>query len=410
MRFSLPDLDVFAINANAGTPAQTATFAGVGTVLFNMVTNPVSGKVYVSNTDARNEVRFEGPGDFASTTVRGHLHESRITVLDGANVLPRHLNKHLNYATVPSPAADKAKSLATPVGMAVTLNGQTLYVAAFSSSKVGVFNTAQLETNTFTPNAANQIVVTGGGPSGLVLDEARSRLYVFTRFDNALSVINTATASEIAHLPVYNPEPTSVKTGRPVLYDAQATSSNGEASCASCHIFGDFDSLGWDLGNPDDTVLNNPNPIRLNVGPNRTSTRMKGPMTTQSLRGHGEPRADALARRPHRRQRSRRRRAGRGSGVQEVHRRVRGPAGPQRPDQQRRHAEVHRLHPAGDVSPESDPQPRQQPLHRGLGGPGRLLRSRHRYRLRTAMAVTSSTRRAGSSARTARPRSRTRRR
>ena len=63
VRFTLPDNDVFAINANAGTPAQTAFFAGVGTVLFNMVANPVSGKVYVSNTDARNEVRFEGPGD-----------------------------------------------------------------------------------------------------------------------------------------------------------------------------------------------------------------------------------------------------------------------------------------------------------------------------------------------------------
>src|SRR5262249_24341332 len=62
VRFSLPDLDVFAINANAGTPAQTASFAHVGTILFNMVTNPVSGKVYVSNTEAHNEARFEGPG------------------------------------------------------------------------------------------------------------------------------------------------------------------------------------------------------------------------------------------------------------------------------------------------------------------------------------------------------------
>ncbi len=284
VRFSLPDLDVFAIDANAATPAQTASFAGVGTVLFNMVTNPASGKVYVSNTDAKNEVRFEGPGDFANTTVLGHLHETRITVLDGANVLPRHLNKHLDYGVVPTPAADKAKSLATPLGMAVTSNGQTLYVAAFGSSKVGVFNTAQLEANTFTPNAASHITVSGGGPSGLVLDEARSRLYVFTRFDNALSVVNTATASEVAHLPVYNPEPASVKIGRPVLYDAQATSSNGEASCASCHIFGDFDSLAWDLGNPDDTLLNNPNPIRLDIGP-KDFHPMKGPMTTQSLRG-----------------------------------------------------------------------------------------------------------------------------
>src|SRR5690242_7009960 len=39
VRFSLPDDDVFAINA--GTLATTQTFSGVGTVLFNMAVNPV---------------------------------------------------------------------------------------------------------------------------------------------------------------------------------------------------------------------------------------------------------------------------------------------------------------------------------------------------------------------------------
>src|SRR5262245_17799443 len=287
VRFSLPDLDVFAIDANASTPHQTASFGDFGTVLFNMVVNPANAKVYVSTTDARNEVRFEGPGIFVGSTVRRHLHEARITVLDGANVLPRHLNKHLDpiYDVHPTPTTEKAKSFAIPTGMAVTSNGQTLYVAAFGSSALGVFNTAQLEADTFTPTAANHIALSGGGPSGLVLDEAHGRLYVFTRFDNGISVVNTAApGAEIAHLPVYNPEPASVKNGRPVLYDAVLTSSNGEASCASCHIFGDFDSLAWDLGNPDDSVLNNPNPIRL-PGPNPDFHPLKGPMTTQSLRG-----------------------------------------------------------------------------------------------------------------------------
>ena len=66
----------------------------------------------------------------------------------------------------------KDASLATPLGMAVTSDGATLYVAAFGSSKVGVFDTAELENDTFTPSAAAHIAVTGGGPSGLVLDEA----------------------------------------------------------------------------------------------------------------------------------------------------------------------------------------------------------------------------------------------
>ncbi|MDX2166517.1 MAG: hypothetical protein SF182_05615, partial [Deltaproteobacteria bacterium] len=260
VRFNLPDHDVFAIDATANPPAQLAGAAGsfdsVGTVLFNLAVNPAHpSRVYVTNSEAFNEVRFEGPGVFGGSTVRGHLHEARITVLDGTSVTPRHLNKHLDYNTVPSPPGDAAKSLSTPTGMAVSSDGATLYVAAFGSGAVGVFDTAQLEADTFTPSAASHIALSAGGPSGLVLDEGRDRLYVLTRFDNAISVVDTDTASEIAHIAVHNPEPASVVAGRPFLYDAAFTSSNGEASCAVCHVFGDFDSLAWDLGNPDDPVV-----------------------------------------------------------------------------------------------------------------------------------------------------------
>jgi DNA-binding beta-propeller fold protein YncE len=290
VRFSLPDKDVFAINAASNPPVETAFFTGVGTVLFNMVVNPNNGKVYVSNTEARNEVRFEGPGGGGST-VRGHLHEARITVLSGGTATPRHLNKHIDYSIVPSPGGTKEKSLATPVEMVVDSTGSTLYVAAFGSSKVGVFDTNELENDTFVPDSANHIVVSGGGPTGLVLDEMRDRLYVLTRFDNGIAVIDTVSRTQVDQVALHNPEPFSVVNGRPFLYDAFHTSSNGEAACASCHIFGDFDSLAWDLGNPDDEVLINPNPI--NVGnplpqffPSMQDFHpLKGPMTTQSLRG-----------------------------------------------------------------------------------------------------------------------------
>jgi YVTN family beta-propeller protein len=286
VRFSLPDKDVFAINANANPPAQTGTvFTGVGTILFNMVVNPVSGNVYVTNTDAHNEVRFEGPGVFGGSTVRGHLHEADITVLSGSAVMPRHLNKHIDYSVVPSPKSVGQKSLAIPVGMAVSSDGSTLYVTAFGSSKIGIFNTTALENDSFVPDTANQIAVSGGGPSGVVLDEARGHLYVLTRFDNSVKIVDPTLRKEIGQVALHNPEPASVVQGRHFLYDAAYTSSNGEAACASCHIFGDFDSLGWDLGDPDNSVLNNPNPFRVGPIGDPDFHPMKGPMTTQSLRG-----------------------------------------------------------------------------------------------------------------------------
>ncbi|MBX3028294.1 beta-propeller fold lactonase family protein [bacterium] len=293
VKFSLPDKDVFAISANANPPSQTAFYTGVGTTLFNMAVNPVNGKVYVSNGEARNETRFEGPGVFGGSTVQGRLSEYRITVLDGSSVLPRHLNKHIDYNVRPAPPAVKADSLATPLEMAVTSDGQTLFVVAFGSGKIGVFDTGQLENDTFVPSAANHIAVSGGGPAGLVLDEARGRLYVLTRFDNGISVVDTASRSELSHQRFFNPEPASVVDGRPFLYDAVFTSSNGEASCSSCHIFGDFDSLAWDLGNPDDVKIPNPLPKKLQQVAQLNGTNvdfdffhpMKGPMTTQTLRG-----------------------------------------------------------------------------------------------------------------------------
>ncbi len=297
VKFTLPDKDVFAIDATANPPAESRFYAHVGTILFNMAVNPVSGKVYVSNGDAHNEIRFAGPGTFGGSTVEGHLEEYRITVLDGANVLARHLNKHIDYDIRPAPDGVKDKSLATPMGIAITADGQMLYVAAFGSSKVGVFRTAEIEDDTFVPDSANHIVVSGGGPSGLALDEAHQRLYVLTRFDNSISVIDTPTRTEVAHLPLYDPEPASVVNGRPFLYDAYFTSNNGEASCSSCHPFGDMDDLAWDLGEPDNVKIPNPLPIKLKAAalspgamigshPDFESFHpMKGPMVTQTLRG-----------------------------------------------------------------------------------------------------------------------------
>src|SRR6185503_4333037 len=309
VRFRLPDLDVFAVNA--GSLTQTASYAHVGTTLFNMAANPATGKLYVSNTEAFNHVRFEGPGITGGRTVQGHLAETRITVISGGSVTPRHLNKHIDYtklATDPGfDATAKNHSLSTPLDIAVSSDGAKLYVAAFGSSKIGVFNTSALENNTFDPRtaSANYIPVSGGGPSGLVLDEARGRLYVMTRFDDSVKVIDLASKNEIAAAVLPNPEPASVVQGRPMLYDATRFSGNGEASCASCHIFGDMDDLAWDLGNPDDAVKKSP--ITINFGDAQSIALgkllfgvrtplngtdkvddfhpMKGPMTTQTLRG-----------------------------------------------------------------------------------------------------------------------------
>jgi DNA-binding beta-propeller fold protein YncE len=293
--FELPDRDVFAFNANSFTTVGLSPFVNVGTILFNMTLNSATGKLYVSNTESPNMTRFEGPGVFGGSTVQGHVSEARISVIDlgMGTVDPQHLNPHIDYSELftgptPPPADQKNHSLATPLQMVLSSTG-TLYVAAYGSAKIGVFSTATIEDPAFESNydpttASANYITTGGGPAGLVLDEPRGRLYVLTRFDDSVAVIDTATKTTLATHALHNPEPTAIVEGRPFLYDAVATSGNGEASCSSCHIFGDSDSIGWDLGNPDDVVTSNPQPHQGNVAQS-TFHPMKGPMLTMSLRG-----------------------------------------------------------------------------------------------------------------------------
>ena len=290
VKFSLPDEDVFAIDATATTPSISARYAGVGTTLFNMAVSPADGRLFVSNTESFNEVRFEGSGGRGNSTVRGRIAESRISVITPSSnaVSAVHLNRHINFAVAQGaslPPAEKARSLSQPTSIVFSPNGDTLYTAAFGSAKVAALPAAAVVGGSYTPDATRHVDVPAG-PAGLALSANGSRLFVYSRIAHAVSIVDTANRSIILTRSLFSPESTAVKDGRRFLYDATLSSANGTVSCASCHVFGDLDHLAWDLGNPDDRMQNNPNAY-LPLSP-RTTPRfhpLKGPMTTQTLRG-----------------------------------------------------------------------------------------------------------------------------
>ena len=277
--FTLPDLDVFLLNADATPPALVGganTVAGVGSTIFSLAVNPQNQKLYVGHLSARNQVRFE-------PFLQANLAQSHITVVTGTTPLDVHLNPHITYGA-PGFPAEVEQSLAFPVSLAVSGDGATVYVAAFGSGKVGILDASDLEAGTVT----EQQVTVGLGPSGLALDEARNRLYVMNRIDHTISIVTNLndpmTRGETVIPLRYTPEPPGIRNGRRFLYDARDTSGHGDQACASCHIFGDFDGLAWDLGDPFGATDPNFNPFRAG-GPSGPFHPMKGPMTTQSLRG-----------------------------------------------------------------------------------------------------------------------------
>jgi hypothetical protein len=229
--------------------------------------------------------------------------ENRISVLNPVNHQSRalHLNAHVDFSQCCGENPDAEDSLALPLGMVVTkkrdrrgrlLDNQDLYLAALGSDKVAVLSTATLDAagpDDVFQDHENHIDVSGG-PMGLALDEERERLYVLARYTNELVVIDTDDRRVRQRHSMPSPEPAHVVAGRRFLYDARHTSSNGTVACASCHVFGDFDALSWDLGAPDGGTSLNDGPFistmeQLAAPLTSHFLSVKGPMNTQSLRG-----------------------------------------------------------------------------------------------------------------------------
>lgn len=257
------DYDVFRVSS--ASLSIVSSYSGVGTNLFNIAVHPIDGRLFVTNQEAENAVRFE-------PNLSGRFAQCRVTVIDPAtgSVTPRHLNPHIDYDLPHGSDSERARSLALPLDVAVHPDGQEVYVAAFGSRKVGV-----LDAN----GQITRRLHVGQGPCGLAVDAPRHRLYVYNRFNSTLSVVDLDDDSS-HELPLgFDPTPFARREGRHYLYDGQLSSAHGDLACASCHLFAADDGLAWDLGNPRGVFVPGDGADFRGYHP------MKGPMITQALKG-----------------------------------------------------------------------------------------------------------------------------
>lgn len=269
--YTMPDHDVAEIDV--ATRQVTRYLSGIGTVNLGIAVDP-SGDLYVANTEARNLVRFE-------PNLRGHIIDSRITrvSVDGTS-LAIDLNPALNYSLLPNEAA-KATAVSQPTAVVTDPAAGAVYVASFGTDRVVRLNAADgtisgiIDVGVTTGAAVNPRTMRG--PRGLALNASANRLYVLNRVSNTIGIVDTVNNLLLRELPTgsFDPTPPFIREGRGFLYDAKL-SGNGTASCASCHLDADMDLLAWDLGNPDGTMQ---------VVGGLQMHPMKGPMTTQTLRG-----------------------------------------------------------------------------------------------------------------------------
>ncbi|HEY3138939.1 MAG TPA: hypothetical protein VGL29_23160 [Blastocatellia bacterium] len=271
--YTLADVDVVVIDATDAAPRIRSEVRGIGTHIGNPVFDPSTGRLLVANIEAHNDVRFE-------PNLRGGFTSTRVSLVDFGSsvpsVTPVDLNPHINLDVAEGSDAERALSLALPADIERGGDG-VIYVASTGSAKVGVLDSS---------GAVQTRINVGQGPTGLAVDDARQRLYVLNRFDETLSVVNLTTRAEVARTPIgFNPEPQSVRQGRRFLYDT-SLSAHGDQACASCHLGSHRDGLAWDLGDPKGTLQTVNGPPAPILGTITSSFHpMKGPMTTQSLRG-----------------------------------------------------------------------------------------------------------------------------
>ncbi|MBK8180540.1 MAG: beta-propeller fold lactonase family protein [Planctomycetes bacterium] len=282
--WSLADHDVAVIDS-AGLGVRYVRH--LMNICMAMTVNPASGEIVVVGTDATNEIRFEPLLD--GRFLRVELARAPASGIGATATLD--LNPHLDYQTGTLPQSERDKSLGDPRGVVYRGDGQRGYVTGMGSNNVVVVD-----------GAGNRVglaptISVGEGPTGVVLDEPRARLYVLDKFESAISVVDTVAEQEVARVPFHDASPAAIKLGRKHLYDTRKNSGLGHIACASCHVDARMDRLAWDLGDPAGT---NKQVTGQNLGASLPGLNsgfqpwhaMKGPMTTQTLQ-------DIIGKEPH---------------------------------------------------------------------------------------------------------------
>ncbi|MBI3540030.1 MAG: beta-propeller fold lactonase family protein [Candidatus Eisenbacteria bacterium] len=275
--YTQTEVDVAEINTSSNTVSRN--FGQIGSTEFGVAVNPVDGKIAVVGMQARNNFRFE-------PKVRGYLVETRLSFVAAGNgfVTNRILNPHITYLNLsglvinPGTQTERDSAIATPTGVAWAASGGRVYVTSLSTNKLAVIDPA----GSGSTSEMKARIRTVAGPTGVVVDDTRGLIYVVGRFHNQLETFSSAHMDSVAVAAIgFDPTPDDIVNGRKFFYGG-FTSSHGDQSCASCHVFGDTDNLPWDLGDPAGAYTPPPDPNPLGL---KGFDPEKGPMTTQTLRG-----------------------------------------------------------------------------------------------------------------------------
>lgn len=239
----VPDRDLFVFDT--ATDALVTTVDGLGTLLYGLTVD-ATGRVFVAQTDARNDVNGRaGTKKHGLAELENRPFLNRITVVNPGGGEPR---RFLDLEPLPPEQPADGAALATPFAIAVSDDGRTVVATAAGSDTL------------FTLDADSGALLgrvrVGAWPDGIALECDASgtpaRAWVLSAFASEVSLVDLGDRTAprvVATVALDDPSGDVVKRGR-IAFHTAAASTTKTFSCASCHPDGHTDQLLWVLATP----------------------------------------------------------------------------------------------------------------------------------------------------------------
>ena len=240
----VPDRDLYVFDTK--TDKLIETVDTLGTLLYGLAVDS-KGRVFIAQTDARNEVNGRaGTSRHSLKEMENRAFLNQITRVDTVGTTTKKPN-FFNLEPLPPQHPKSGQALATPFAIKVSPDDKTLYASAAGSDKL------------FTVDAASGEVLGSVGvdavPRGIALESRRSKTYrawVLNAVANTVSLVDVSNRSRpkvVNTITLQDPTHPAVKRGR-IVFNSASASTTQTFSCASCHPDGHTDQLLWVLKTP----------------------------------------------------------------------------------------------------------------------------------------------------------------
>ena len=241
----VPDRDLYVFDTR--TDRLIETVDTLGTLLYGLTVDS-TGRVYIAQTDARNDVNGRsGTKKHGLAELENRAFLNQITAIQFQDDTPQK-PEFIDLEPLPPLHPGPGEAFATPFAIEVSDDDSTLVVTAAGSDKL-------LTVDPVGGEVLGEVKV-DAVPRGIALEstaEGRpSQAWVLNSIANTVSLVdlsNTVSPKLVTSISLEDPTHAAFKRGR-IAFNTAAASTTGTFSCASCHPDGHTDQLLWVLKTP----------------------------------------------------------------------------------------------------------------------------------------------------------------